>query len=122
MANNVKASFDTTTVEGQMAVFNAQNGSSVSLKSLDNGTVISNVTGVMQYEDKIDSYGNDQEAVITVLFTEEGTSYAGVSDTVAKAGSKLIDFLSATGLPKVSVKLIKQKSGKGNEFINIQLV
>lgn len=121
MTNNIKASFDLTTVEGQMKAFNAQNGSSVSLKALENGTVIPAV-GVMQYEEKIDSYGNDQDAVVTVIFAEDGTSYAGVSDTVAKAGDKLIDFLGATGLTQFNVKVVKQKSGKGNEFLNIQLV
>lgn len=118
---NVKASFDITTVEGQMKVFNAQNGASISLKNLDNGTVIPAV-GAMQYAEKIESYGKEQDAIVTVIFCEDGTSYAGVSDTVAKAGDKLIDFLSVTGLTQFNVKVIKQKSGKGNEFINIQLV
>jgi glyceraldehyde-3-phosphate dehydrogenase/erythrose-4-phosphate dehydrogenase len=118
---NVKASFDVTTVAGQMKVFNAQNGASISLKTLDNGAVIS-ATGVLQYEEKIESYGKEQDATVTVIFAEDGTSYAGVSDTVAKAGDKLIAFLSATGLEQFNVKVIKQKSGKGNEFLNIQLV
>lgn len=117
----VKASFDITTVAGQMKVFNAQNGASVSLKTLDNGTVIPAV-GVMQYEETIDSYGSNQNAIVTVIFAEDGTSYAGVSDTVAKAGDKLIAFLGATGLEQFNVKVLKQKSGKGNEFLNIQLV
>jgi len=117
----MKASFDLTTVEGQMKAFNAQNGASVSLKNLENGMVITAV-GVMQYEEKIDSYGSEQDAVVTVIFAEDGTSYAGVSDTVAKAGEKLITFLEATGLKQFNVKLVKAKSGKGNEFINIQLV
>lgn len=117
----VRASFDISTIEGQMKVFNAQNGASVSLKNLKNGEVIQAV-GVMQYEDKIDSYGSEQNAVITVIFAEDGTSYAGVSDTVAKAGEKLITFLDVTKVEKFNVKVLKQKSGKGNEFINIQLV
>ena len=117
----IKASFDLTTVEGQMKAFNAQNGASISLKTLDNGTVIPAV-GVMQYEEQIDSYGSAQEATVTVIFAEDGTSYAGVSDTVAKAGEKLITFLDKTGLESFNVKVVKQKSGKGNEFLNIQLV
>jgi len=121
MTNTMKASFDLTTVDGQMKAFNAQNGASVSLKNLDNGTVIPAV-GVMQYEELIDSYGNEQNATVTVIFAEDGTSYAGVSDTVAKAGDRLIAFLSATGLKQFNVKVVKQKSGKGNEFLNIQLV
>lgn len=119
--SNVKASFDITTVEGQMKVFNAQNGASVSLKNLDNGIVIPAV-GVMQYDELIESYGKEQNATVTVIFAEDGTSYAGVSDTVAKAGDKLIAFLMATGLERFNVKVLKQKSGKGNEFLNIQLV
>lgn len=119
--SNVKASFDVTTVEGQMKVFNAQNGASVSLKTLENGTVIEAV-GVMQYSDKVDTYGAEQDAVITTIFAADGTSYAGVSDTVAKAGEKLIDFLNATGLESFNLKVVKQKSGKGNEFLNLQLV
>lgn len=118
---NVKASFDTTTVAGQMKVFNAQNGASVSLKNLENGTVI-NAVGVLQYEEKIDSYGNDQEATVTVIFSADGESYAGVSDTVAKAGSKLIDFIGATGLEEFKVKIVKAKSSRNQEFLNLQLV
>jgi hypothetical protein len=118
---SVKASFDVSTVEGQMKVFNAQNGASVSLKNLEDGQVIECV-GAMQYEEVIDSYGQEQESTVTVLFAKDGSSYAGVSDTVAKAGSKLIDFLAATKLPDFKVQIVKQKSGKGNVFINIQLV
>lgn len=118
---NVKASFDTTTLEGQMKVFNAQNGASMSLKNLDSGMVIPAV-GVLQYEEVIESYGKEQNAVVTVIFAEDGTSYAGVSDTVAKAGEKLIAFLQATQVASFNVKIIKAKSGKGNEFLNLQLV
>jgi hypothetical protein len=121
MAENIVTSFDLTSIEGQMKSFNAQNGSSVSLKNLENGTVIP-ATGVMQYDEKIDSYGKDQTATVTVIFSEDGTSYAGVSDTVAKAGAKLIAFLGVTGLQQFNVKIIKQNSSKGNEFLNIQLV
>lgn len=119
--SKVKASFDITSVEGQMKVFNAQNGASVSLKTLENGTVIEAV-GVIQYEEVVNTYGSDTDATITTIFGADGTSYAGVSDTVAKAGEKLIDFLSLTGLESFNVKIIKQKSGKGNEFLNLQLV
>lgn len=117
----IKASFDTTTIEGQMKVFNAQNGASVSLKSLEDATVIKAV-GVLQYHETIESYGKEQDAVVTVIFAEDGTSYAGVSDTVAKAGEKLIEFIMATGLESFNVKLIKANSSKGNEFLNLQLI
>lgn len=118
---SVKASFDVSTVEGQMRVFNAQNGASTSLKTLNDGTVIE-VAGVLQYQETVDTYGKEQEATVTTLFSEDGTAYAGVSDTVAKAGEKLIDFLTATGLEVIKVKIVKAKSSKGNEFLNLQIV
>lgn len=117
----VKASFDTESLEGAMKVFNAQNGASISLKTLEDGFII-NAVGVLQYEEIVDTYGSQQEAVVTTIFDADGTSYAGVSDTVAKAGEKLIDFMKATGLNEVKVKVVKQTSGKGNEFLNLQLV
>ena len=119
--SNVKASFDITTIEGQMKVFNAKNGASISMKTLEDGTVIEAV-GVMLYSDKVDTYGKEQDAVITTIFAADGTSIAGVSDTVAKAAEGLIDFLEATGLETFKVKITKQNSAKGNEFLNLQLV
>lgn len=118
---NVRASFDTTTMEGEIKAFNAQNGSSVSLKNLENGEVIE-CNGVMQYDEMVSSYGQSQESTITVLFGTDGNSYAGVSDTVAKAGEKLIDLVAKLKLEKFNVAIIKQKSGKGQEFLNIRLV
>jgi 7-cyano-7-deazaguanine synthase in queuosine biosynthesis len=118
----IKASFDTTTLEGQMKVFNAQNGASISMKDVPENTRIV-ATGVMQYAETVESYGNgSQEAVVTVVFAEDGTSYAGVSDTVAKAGDKLIDFIMNTGIQTFNVKIVKQKSKAGREFLNLQLV
>jgi hypothetical protein len=117
----LKASFDLTTVAGQMKAFNAQNGASVSLKNLEGGTVIDAVA-VMQHEEVTDSYGKEQEVIVTTIFAADGSSYAGVSDTVAKAGSSLIDFIGATGLESFKVQVVKAKSSKGNEFLNLQLV
>lgn len=121
MKMSIKASFDIQSVEGKMKVFNAQNGASVSLKTLDDGTIIDAV-GVLQYPEKVNTYGNEQDAIVTTIFAEDGTAYAGVSDTVAKAGEKLIEFLEATGMEKFKVKVVKQTSSKGNEFLNLQLV
>lgn len=121
MQMTIKASFDIQSVEGKMKVFNAQNGASVSLKTLDDGTIIDAV-GVLQYPEKVNTYGNEQDAIVTTIFAEDGTAYAGVSDTVAKAGEKLIEFLEATGMEKFKVKVVKQTSSKGNEFLNLQLV
>lgn len=118
---DVKASFDVTTMDGQFKVFNAQNGAGKSLKDFEDGHVIE-CDGVMQYEDTIDSYGQNQESTITVLFGTDGNQYASVSDTVKEAGSKLIDFLSATGLQEFKIMIRKQRSAKGNVFLNLQLV
>lgn len=119
---NINASFDTETLEGKMKVFNAQNGASISLKSLDNETVIE-VVAVLQYEQEIDSYGNNgQLATVTTLFTEDGNSYAGVSETIAQAGKGLIDFMKVAQLDSYKVKIVKQNSSKGNEFLNMQLI
>jgi len=117
----MKASFDLTTMDGQMKAFNAKNGASVSLKTLTDGTVIE-CNGVMLYQETVDTYGNEQEATVTTLFATDGTSYAGISDTVSKAAQGLIDFVESTGLETFNVKITKQKSAKGNEFLNLQLV
>jgi hypothetical protein len=121
ISNEVKASFDITTQEGQFKVFNAQNGSSVSMKKMESGEIIEAV-GIMQYRDVTDSYGKQQEVTITVIFAEDGQSYAGVSDTVAKAGEKLIELVTKLKLEKFRVVLTKQFSEKGNEFLNLRLV
>jgi hypothetical protein len=119
--SEVKASFDVSTVEGQMRVFNAQNGASISMKTLGSDTVVE-VVGVLQYQETVDTYGKEQEATVTTLFAKDGTAYAGVSDTVAKAGAKLIDFMVTTKLKSIKVKVVKAKSSKGNEFLNLQIV
>lgn len=121
MANEIRASFDVSTVEGQMRLFNAKNGSSVALKDLEDGTVIDGV-GIVQYPETTDTYGHPQEVTVTVLFSEDGNSFASVSESVANAGSSLIDFLEATGLESFKVKVIKAKSKGGNEFLNLQLL
>jgi hypothetical protein len=118
---SVRASFDVSTVEGQMRIFNAKSGSSISMKTLGDKYVI-DATGILQYETTTDSYGAEQQATVTVIFDKDGTSYAAISDTVAKSGENLIDFMLDTGLPEVKVQVIKAKSSKGNEFLNLQLV
>jgi hypothetical protein len=109
------------TNEGKFKMFNAQNGASISLKQLDNGEVLE-VNGVFQYDGVVDSYGKEQEATITVLFATDGQTYAGVSETVAAAGSKLIELFQATQMDAIRVAIIKQRSGKGNEFLNLRAV
>lgn len=117
----INASFDLNTEEGQMKLFNAQNGASVSFKTLENGTVLE-IEGVLQYPEKVDTYGSEQDSIITTLFGTDGTSYAGVSDTISKAGEKLIQYVTQFKKEKVYVKVVKQHSSKGNEFLNLQLV
>jgi len=117
----VKASFDLTTLEGKKRLFNAKSGSSISMKTLDNGTELE-VVGVIQYPEIIDTYGNGQEGTVTVLYTADGHSYAAVSETVARAASALIDFFNETGVDSVIVRVVKAKSSKNNEFLNLELL
>lgn len=116
-----KATFDVTTKEGKMRVFNAKSGASVSLKNLPDGTVI-NAVGLLVYSDVIDSYGKPQEVTVTNIFDSEGVSYSGVSDTIAKATENLIDLVNDIGLEVFPVKIVKAQSRAGNEFLNLQLV
>lgn len=117
----MRASFDLTTEEGQMKLFNAQNGASVSFKTLKDGQVIE-IEDILQYSEKVDTYGSEKESVITTLFATDGTSYAGVSDTISKAGEKLIQYMTQFNKDVVYIRVVKQQSGKGNEFLNLQLV
>lgn len=116
----IRATFDTTTLEGSVKVFNAQAGASISLKTLSNGEIIE-ADGVLQYEDMVDSYGTPKLQTITVIFGKDGQTYAGISDTVADAGAKLIEVINRLGLNEFKVGIIKLTSGKGNEFLNIRL-
>lgn len=117
----MKASFDLTTVEGKKKAFNAKNGASVSLKNVPDGTVIDAV-GVMTYEEEVDTYGNAQNSTVTVIFAADGQSYAGISDTVSKAADGLIDFVADTGIEEFQVKVTRQTSNQGREFLNLLLV
>lgn len=121
MANTIIASFDTTTLEGQMKAFNAQNGASQSLKTLEDGFIIE-ANGVMQHSELVTSYGQEKESIVTTIFAQDGSAYAGVSDTVAKAGEKLIELIKNMNIETFKVKVVRQKSNAGREFLNIQLV
>lgn len=120
MSQLIKASFDTETKEGKMRFFNAKTGASESLKNLEDGHVLK-VTDALIYEDEIDTYGNKQTAKISVLFEEDGTAYASVSETVYKATEELIGLIES-GITPLNVRITKAISGKGNEFLNLQLV
>lgn len=120
MAQLIKASFDTETKEGKIRFFNAKTGASESLKNLEDGHVLK-VSDALIYEDEIDTYGNKQTAKISVLFEEDGTAYASVSETVYKGTEELIKMIES-GITPLNVRITKAISGKGNEFINLQLV
>lgn len=122
MSKNIIASFNTETPEGKIKVFNAMNGSAISLKNVGSSEILE-IVDVLQYNDTVDSYGSDQEATITVLFDANGTAYAGVSDTVAQAAKNLIPMLSdGGGFESINIAIVKQKSGRGQEFINLRAV
>ena len=116
----MRATFNLDSQEEEIRMFNAKNGSSVSMKNLDNGTVLE-VEDVLIYEDSVSSFGKPQDVEITVLFTTDGNSYASVSDSVARASENLIDLVDDLGLEKYNVRIIKAISKGGNEFLNLQL-
>lgn len=116
----MQATFDLSTEDGQMKLFNARNAASISFKTLQDGQVLE-IEDILQYTEKVDTYGADQEAIVTTLFATDGTSYAGVSDTISKAGENLIQYMKQFDKKVVHIRVMKQKSGKGNEFLNLQL-
>ena len=119
--SEIKASFDLTTIEGQARLFNAKNGSSKAMKDLQDGDIIECV-GIVQYPEVTDTYGKPQDVVVTVLFAEDGSSFASVSESVAKAGESLLKFVESTGLEAYRVKVVKALSRNNQEFLNLQLV
>lgn len=122
------ASFDVNTEEGMMKVINAQSGASKSFKTLNDGDVLE-IEAVLQYQERVDAYGTKvnketgeiEDSLITTLYATDGTTYAGVSDTISKSAENLIKFMKQFEKEKVYVKIVKAKSGKGNEFLNLQL-
>lgn len=119
---NIKASFDLTTLEGQKRLFNAKNGTSISMKDLPKDNKIL-VSGVLQYPEITDTYGKEQEVTVTVLFDKvEGVSYASVSDSIADAGISLMNFLENTDVEEIEVRVTKGTSKGGNEFLNLQML
>ena len=125
MAEVKKATFDTSTQEGKVKVFNAMNSTSESLKNVEHGHVIQ-VTDVLIYRDIVDSYGAETESDVVVLFAKDdelGTRlYGSVSKTVSDSADNPIDFISDTGLEEVGVKPITQQSNNGRDFISLQMV
>lgn len=121
MSNTTNSTFDISTLEGKMKVYNAQNGAATSMKNLESGFVIEAVD-VLQYEETTDQFGKEQVVTVTTVFDKDGQAYSSISDTVKGAGEKLIELVKDLGLEEYKVKVIKQKSSKGQEFLNLNLV
>lgn len=120
MENQIKASFDVSTEEGQIRVLNAQAGASQSMKSVEDGKVIP-VTAILQYPEKTDEYGKDQDVLVTTLFTDDGEVFSSISETVASSAGRIMDFMKKFNKEVLNVKIVKQKSRNGQEFINLQI-
>lgn len=118
--NGIVASFDMSNAQGKLKAINAKNGAGISLKDVPNGEKFT-VVDVMQYRETIDTYGQQQEGVVTALFTPEGEVYSSISATVQKVGTDLIELLRDDTIEKVAVKVVKQKSKAGQEFINLSV-
>lgn len=118
---NIQANFDTTTEEGQIKIFNATSGSSLSIKDIPEDEVLT-VDAVMVYEDHTVISGQENLSKVTTLFTTDGRTFGGVSDPVAKSALNLIGFFKATGRKDVDIQIIKGKSNQNREFFNIKIV
>lgn len=119
----IKATFNTEELEGKKKVFNAQNSTSESLKNVDESHVIT-VKDILVYSDTIDSFGQNQQGDVTVLFSDNGESevlYGSVSKSVSESAQSLIDFMESTG-DTVDIKVIKRVSNNGRDFISLQMV
>ena len=125
MSKIVASTFNTEEVEGQIKVFNAQGSASNALKDVQPGEVLE-VTDVLVYEDKIDSYGQDSEGLVTVLFTadENGEQklFGSVSAPISDGAKKLIQFMDATGRDSVDVSINKSTSKQGRDFLTLVIV
>ncbi|CAA67652.1 SSB [Bacillus phage B103] len=121
MTNEIKATFDVTTLEGRMKILNAKNAGGASLKTCVDGTIIEAV-GIAQYQQESDTYGDMKEETVTAIFTADGDVISAISKTVAEAATEIIDLVKEFNLDTFKVKVSKQKSSKGNEFFSLLLV
>ena len=99
---------------------NAKNGAGASLKDIEDGFSFT-VTDVMQYKEKVDTYGKEQEAVVSALFATDGLVYSSISETVSNVVSDLVEILSDESITQVTVKVVKRNSKQGQEFINLSV-
>ena len=116
----IVASFDLETVLGKLKALNAKNGAGSSLKDIEDGFSFT-VTDVMQYKETVDTYGKEQEAVVSALFATDGLVYSSISETVSNVVSDLIEILKDESIDQVTVKVVKRNSKQGQEFINLSV-
>lgn len=118
--NRIVASFDLETIQGKLKALNAKNGAGASLKDIEDGFSFT-VTDVMQYKEMVDTYGKEQEAVVSALFATDGLVYSSISETVSNVVSDLVEILKDESIDQVTVKVVKRNSKQGQEFINLSV-
>ena len=116
----IVASFDLETIQGKLKALNAKNGAGASLKDIEDGFSFT-VTDVMQYKEMVDTYGKEQEAVVSALFATDGLVYSTISETVSNVVTDLVEILSDESITQVTVKVVKRNSKQGQEFINLSV-
>ena len=116
----IVASFDLETIQGKLKALNAKNGAGASLKDIEDGFSFT-VTDVMQYKETVDTYGKQQEAVVSALFATDGLVYSSISETVSNVVSDLVEILKDESIDQVTVKVVKRNSKQGQEFINLSV-
>ena len=116
----IVASFDLETIQGKLKALNAKNGAGASLKDIEDGFSFT-VTDVMQYKEMVDTYGKEQEAVVSALFASDGLVYSSISETVSNVVSDLVEILKDESIDQVTVKVVKRNSKQGQEFINLSV-
>lgn len=116
----IVASFDLETIQGKLKALNAKNGAGASLKDIEDGFSFT-VTDVMQYKEMVDTYGKEQEAVVSALFATDGLVYSSISETVSNIVSDLVEILKDESITEVTVKVVKRNSKQGQEFINLSV-
>ena len=116
----IVASFDLETIQGKLKALNAKNGAGASLKDIEDGFSFT-VTDVMQYKENVDTYGKEQEAVVSALFATDGLVYSSISETVSNVVSDLVEILNDESISQVTVKVVKRNSKQGQEFINLSV-
>lgn len=116
----VVASFDLDTRSGKIKLANARGTGSISLKEVESETVIK-VADVLLIQDTINQYGSNQEVTITNLYTEDGTLYSSISETVKTIALELVDFLNEDDEP-LDVRVVRGMSKQGQEYLSLVIL